>query len=1120
MSLNDKLLKAAATAGGITPSEHFGVVLYEGDGAAGHSINGGKFGAAFYGNGSSSKIDIGNLNLGSNAERTISVWINTNSLSSAQTIYQHGASANGQRFGFAIDTAGKVYVEYYNRDAITSSAHISVNTWYHLAVTYNGGAIETATNTQIYVNGSAVSMSSTGSQTGNANTANSNYGIGYRRASTSQYFSGKIDQLRIFSKALTSSQVSTLYAETAATVESLDPLNVDTTDTLQVLGDTSCTSLYRFENNEDDKSGNYNGTGTAIQYAAGRYGQGAIFSDSDSKINIPDNFGAEGETVSYSLWFKTTSANGSYMFAKRTGNNTFHIRIDNSFSPAGKICVNNWAGTAQSANNAQSTNGGYNDGGWHHFVFTYDGNQTTKTKCFIDGVYDSGMDWTYDLDTQSVSGGNNIGNYDLGSSNFSGTIDQVRVFNKTLSASEVTTLYNENPLVASYRFEGNSNDDMRTYNGTDTNVSYEFGLNFTPDFVWIKPRSFADNHALSDSTRGVNKSLASNTSSAEQTTLGVTSFDTGGFTLPNWGNVNDSGEDFVAWCLKANGGTTSSNTDGTNTSTVQTNSDAGFSIVKYTGTGSNLTVGHGLSSAPDFVIVKNLTSSSAWAVFHTTLGATKYLALNETTAVATASNVWNDTAPTATTISVGTWGPVNTSGDEHIAYCFKNIDGFSKFGTYTGNGSTDGPIVETGFEPAFLMIKNTSSTESGGAHWLIYDNKRSPSNPRDRRLYANENYEELQNSLYDIDFLSNGFKIQSYSSNYGHNNNGDTYIYMAFAADPDTEAPTVAKSFNVKTWTGNDNNNRAITGLGFSPNFVWIKRRSSSESHALYDTVRGTNKQLSSDTNAAEVTNSATYNGLPSFDSDGFSVGNNGGTNRSPETYVAWSWKADDNEPTINTEGSVDSIVSANANAGFSIVKYTGTGSVATIGHGLSAAPTFIIVKALVATANSNWAVYHTSVGNTKALKLSTDAAEDDQDGYWNDTSPTATVFTVKDYAVVNESGKEYIAYCFHDVTGYSKIGSYTGTGATGNTVTVGFQPDFVMVKATGEVEPWFILDSARDTSNPRDNRLMPNSSAAEDDGSVHTMDFNSDNFTLDGTVGNGTNGNGKTYIYIAFKMN
>ena len=141
-------------------------------------------------------------------------------------------------------------------------------------------------------------------------------------------------------------------------------------------------------------------------------------------------------------------------------------------------------------------------------------------------------------------------------------LDQFRVFNKEISAAEVTTLYNENPLVASYRFEGNSNDDMRTYNGTDSNVTYEFGLNFTPDLVWIKPRSFADNHALSDSTRGVNKSLASNTSSAEQTTLGVASFDTGGFTLPNWGNVNDSGEEFVAWCFKANGGTTSSNTDG------------------------------------------------------------------------------------------------------------------------------------------------------------------------------------------------------------------------------------------------------------------------------------------------------------------------------------------------------------------------------------------------------------------------------------------------------------------------------------------------------------------------------------------------------------------------------
>jgi hypothetical protein len=209
-------------------------------------------------------------------------------------------------------------------------------------------------------------------------------------------------------------------------------------------GDASEVALYKFEDNANDAEGNYNGTWSGTEaYATGYIDKAAIFNSSSSKITLPQTYGAEGEQFSYSLWFNTSTADGSYMFNKRNGNNTFNIRIDNSFSPAGKICVNNWAGTGQSANNAQSTAGGYNDNAWHHFVFTYDGSQTTKTKCFIDGVYDSGMDWTYNLATQSVSNGNCIGNFDGSGSNFSGKLDQVRIFNRALDSGEALQLYNE-----------------------------------------------------------------------------------------------------------------------------------------------------------------------------------------------------------------------------------------------------------------------------------------------------------------------------------------------------------------------------------------------------------------------------------------------------------------------------------------------------------------------------------------------------------------------------------------------------------------------------------------------------------------------------------------------------
>jgi len=651
-----------------------------------------------------------------------------------------------------------------------------------------------------------------------------------------------------------------------------------------------------------------------------------------------------------------------------------------------------------------------------------------------------------------------------------------------------------------------------TYTGTGSSQSIT-GVGFQPDFVWIKQRGGTTWHNLQDSTRGSTKHVYSNASNSEDTTAdGVTSFDSDGFTLGGGNGFNGSGQSMVAWCWKAGGGTTSSNTDGTVTSTVQVNTDAGFSIATYTGSGSTATIGHGLSAAPEMIIAKSTSDAYEWKIWHKDLSS-GYQILFNTAAQASDSSVWTTTTPTSTVFSIGTNVGVNGGSKNYVAYAFASIDGFSKFGSYTGTGAA-GNLIETGFEPAFIMFKRTDS--AGG--WLMFDNKRNTLNPRNNRLEANSDQAEQAGSTSKfVDFYSNGFEPQVSDSEI--NASGGTYIYMAFAADPDTEAPTLADSFNVKTYTGNGGT-QSITGVGFKPNMTWIKHRNEANDHVLTDSIRGTGLIYP---NGDDAQNQDSQ--LTSFDSDGFSLAYNTGQNvkfnKSGGAYVAWSWKADDNEPTINTVGSIDSIVSANANSGFSIVKYEGNGTAgATIGHGLSAAPEMVIVKALETTANSSWAVYHTGTGNTKVLVLNTTSATDTNVGYWNNTSPTASTFTLGTYSVVNENAKDYIAYCFHSVSGFSKIGSYTGTGATGNTVTVGFQPDFVMVKATGEAEPWFILDSARDTSNPRDNRLMPDSSAAEDDGSVHTMDFNSDNFTLNGTLGNGTNGSGKNYIYAAFKMN
>ena len=248
------------SASTFTAAGNFNTNTYFGNGAT-QAIDA-KFNEAANFNGSSSKIELPNLGISGAGTRTISAWINVNSLSATQTIFQFGASAAKERFGFAIDTAGKLYVEYYGRDAITSSAQITTGSWFNVAVTYNGGAIETATNTQIYVNGSAVAMSTTGTSTGAANTADSNYGIGYRRPSTSQYFNGKIDQIRIFNDELTSLEVTDLWQNETTTTAAI----------LDFPAGAGCIAAYQLDGNANDVSSTiYNGTTTDIGYTGFKF---------------------------------------------------------------------------------------------------------------------------------------------------------------------------------------------------------------------------------------------------------------------------------------------------------------------------------------------------------------------------------------------------------------------------------------------------------------------------------------------------------------------------------------------------------------------------------------------------------------------------------------------------------------------------------------------------------------------------------------------------------------------------------------------------------------------------------------------------------------------------------
>ena len=330
------------------------------------------------------------------------------------------------------------------------------------------------------------------------------------------------------------------------------------------------------------------------------------------------------------------------------------------------------------------------------------------------------------------------------------------------------------------------NTKLYTGNGGTQSIT---GLDFQPDWVWIKSRTEGYGHSLFDSVRGATKALQSEGADAEYTfSTGLTAFNSDGFTLGSGTVVNNNSQNHVSWNWKA-GGTASSNTDGSITSSVSANATSGFSIVSYTGTGSASTVGHGLGVAPSVVICKQLNATQQWINYHSSLGATEYLHLNATDASATNSTVWNDTEPTSSVFSIGTAVNCNQSSGTYISYCFAEKQGYSKFGSYTGGSDA---FVYLGFKPSFIMFKNASAVEN----WRTVDNKRDIDNPVVAHLYPNLSNAEGSGAAYSdyIDFLSNGFKIRSGSGEI--DGSGNTIIYMAFAENPfvtSTGVPATAR---------------------------------------------------------------------------------------------------------------------------------------------------------------------------------------------------------------------------------------------------------------------------------------------------------------------------------------
>jgi hypothetical protein len=332
------------------------------------------------------------------------------------------------------------------------------------------------------------------------------------------------------------------------------------------------------------------------------------------------------------------------------------------------------------------------------------------------------------------------------------------------------------------------NTKLYTGNGSATHAIT--GVGFQPDFVWIKDRVEVYDHHLFDAVRGGGNSLYSNDSVTENTYTTDISFNSDGFTTAGVGSgainyINQNTHTFASWNWKANGAGVS-NTDGTQTAQVSANTTSGFSIVTFAEAasyGGYISFGHGLGVAPNVVIYRQYDNTSNWQVYHSALGTGKLIQLN-TTGAADTDTYWG----TIDSSVVNVWESLQSPTKNSIAYCFAEKKGFSKFGSYTGNGNADGTFVYTGFKPAFVMLKRTNDT----AHWQMQDSKRIGFNPENERLYASDSAAEQ--TINFIDLLSNGFKC--ITTDAGANGSGDNFIYMAFAENPfvtSTSIPTTAR---------------------------------------------------------------------------------------------------------------------------------------------------------------------------------------------------------------------------------------------------------------------------------------------------------------------------------------
>ncbi len=871
----------------------------------------------------------------------------------------------------------------------------------------------------------------------------------------------------------------------------------------------------------------YDGTGSTqfiengIRLGANR-GSGASvqFDGDDDRLSFSGQLANASDSKTFTLSAFVYPQHTSDMVFLQYGTTRFIFKVDGS----GKLVVQGYNSSGTKILTLESrltSGGGLVTGGWQHVLVSVDLASTSNRHLYIDDAIPSHVDWDAYTDGSIDFTTSNVG--------IAGSPTAVqgkqRLSNVYLDFTyrDLTTTSNRRLFIGTDLAPASGQASLNPIiylplDGTTANTGVNSGTggNFTvtgsptvltdggpfahPDggeggLVWIKRRNASSDHNLFDNERGFATAgtgiLSSNTTGASNSFADYFNATSTGFKLLHSGNdINDSSSEYVSWTFR--------------------NSPM-FQVVTWTGTGGSRTLNHNLGSTPGMIIVKDYSNAGEnWTVYHRGIDVngdnapeTDGIYLNTTGAAGDESGFWNDTAPTSTQFTVG--GTLNSSfggGANYVAYLFAHHandgseTGFGPDGdspcisvsSYSGNGSSTGPIIDCGFEPQWLMVKCSSHSGSG---FVIMDNMRgfTVDGAIQRLETYNSNAEAARTYIGPT---STGF--QPKTTDVTVNGSGRSYIYMAIRRGSLFPPDDATKVFGIAAYTEDNTNGRVVSSQPSAPDLLLSMDRTSNNASAIIDRLRGSKKELSATSTDAEGT--ASTEGYVFDTMKGIVVNASGYYNypnfSSGHNHLIYGWKR--------------------APSFFDCVCYSGTGSARTVPHGLTVPPEMMWVRRRNVT--NNWKTFHSSLGGTKSMELNTTvAAETNGSVLWNSTAPTASVFSLGTASDVNGSGQTFVAYLFASAPGVSFVGSWTGNGSA-MTIDCGFSSSarFVLIKRTDTTDNWYIWDSARGIVSGTEPYLRLNTAQSEATGADY-IDPHSSGFALPNDY---FTTNGATFIFYA----